>query len=111
MSGSVGSGAAANAARGEAAILIGGRSLLVRPSFAALVAAEGETGPLLALVERAAEGRVTLGEIEALLWHCLADRPDGMARAELGDALVEDGVGAALPALRAILRQLVAGGS
>ncbi len=48
------------------------RLLVLRPSFAALVAAEQELGPLFALVERAAEGRLALGEMVALFWHCLA---------------------------------------
>ena len=42
--------AAANAARGEAAIVVDGESLVLRPSFAALVAAEEELGPLFAFV-------------------------------------------------------------
>ena len=100
--------AACNPARGEAGLMVAGQMRVVRPSFAALVAAEGETGPLLALVDRAAEGRVTLAEIEALLWHCLADA-DGLARAALGEALMAQGIGAAMPALRMILRQVVAG--
>jgi len=100
----------ANPARGEAMLSVEGRALVVRPSFAALVATEGEVGPLLALVERAGEGRVTLGEMEALLWHCLADRPEGLAREALGEALIAQGLGAAMPALRMILRQALAGG-
>jgi hypothetical protein len=84
--------------------------MIVRPSFAALVAAESEVGPLLALVERAAAGCVTLAETEALLWHCLAERPEDLARDRLGEALVEQGLGAAMPALLAILRQALAGG-
>ncbi|MCW2368747.1 gene transfer agent family protein [Sphingobium sp. B11D3D] len=105
------SGAVANEARGEAALMVGEHCLTVRPTFAALVAAERETGPLLALVERAADGRLGLAEMEALLWHCLTDRPEAMARADLGDALIAQGVGVALPALRAIMRQVVAGGA
>ena len=102
--------AGANPARGEAALTVGGCVLCVRPSFAALVAAEGEVGSLLALAERAGQGRLALAEIEALLWHCLAERPETMARARLGEALVAQGVGAAMPALRAILRQILMGG-
>jgi len=102
--------AVANSARGEAAIIVEGCTMVVRPSFAALVAAEGEVGPLLALVERAAQGRVTLAETEALLWHCLADRPEDLARERLGEALIAQGLGAAMPALRTILRQVMAGG-
>ena len=100
--------AACNPARGEASLMVGGQMRVVRPSFAALVAAEFETRPLLARVDRAAEGRVTLAEIEALLWHCLGD-VDGLVRDALGAALMAQGIGAAMPALRMILRQVVAG--
>ena len=59
----------ANALRGEAELTVGGRRLVLRPSFAALVAAEAELGPLFALVERAADGRLGLGELAGLFWH------------------------------------------
>ena len=52
-----------NPVRGEAALRVGGETLVLRPSFAALVAAEEELGPLFALVERAAEGRLRLAEM------------------------------------------------
>lgn len=97
-----------NIARGEAGFSVGGRTLLLRPSFTAMVAAEGEVGPLLALTDRAAEGGLLLSEMAALIWHCLAER-DGLVREDIGEALVTQGVGAALPALRAILRQVLAG--
>lgn len=97
-----------NIVRGETGFSVGGRTRLLRPSFAALVAAEGELGPLLALADRAAEGGLLLSEMAALIWHCLAER-DGLTREDIGEALVAQGVGAALPALRAILRQVLAG--
>ena len=50
----------ANPLRGEAELRIGGVAHVLRPSFAALVAAESELGPLFALVERAADGRLGL---------------------------------------------------
>jgi hypothetical protein len=99
----------ANPARGEAAIVLAGAAFVVRPSFAALVAAESELGSLLALADRAAQGQLLLAEMAGLLWHCLADRPADLTRAALGEALLAAGVGAALPALRTILRQLLAG--
>ena len=102
--------AVANPARGEAALVIGGEILRIWPSFAALVAAEGEIGPLLVLIDRAAEGRLTLSDVEALLWHCL-ERPAGLHRARLGEALLAEGINAVLPAVRTILRQLLAGTS
>ncbi|MGC4250709.1 MAG: gene transfer agent family protein [Sphingobium sp.] len=70
--------AAANAARGEAALDIGGEVLTLRPSFAALVAAEEELGPLFELVERTADGKLSLGDLAALFWHCLTDRRGGL---------------------------------
>lgn len=100
----------ANEARGEASLRIGGRAMVVRPSFAALVAAESEIGSLLALADRAAEGRVMLAEIEALIWHCLAERRAEMDRAALGEALLVLGLTGAVPVLRTILRQILAGG-
>ena len=62
----------ANAARGEAALAVGGETLRLRPSFEALVAAEEELGPLFALVERAAAGGLRIAEIAGLFWHSRA---------------------------------------
>jgi len=100
-----------NPARGEAAFLIDGMAHVVRPTFAALVAAEAELGPLLALAERAAEGRLTFAEMAALIWHCMAERPADLTREMVGDAMLAQGVGVALPPLRAILKQVLAGSS
>ena len=96
----------ANAARGEASLAVGGELLLLRPSFAALVAAEEELGPLFALVERAAEGRLTLAEMAALFWHCAHGRA---SRAEIGAAIVEQGLAGVTPALKALLTQILQG--
>lgn len=46
--------------RGEAHLRLGEHNILLRPTFAALVAAEEELGPLFALVERAAAGQLRL---------------------------------------------------
>ena len=99
----------ANPARGEAALEIGGVALLLRPSFEALVAAEEELGPLFDLVERAAEGRLKLGETAALFWHCLADRPEGCTRERVGAALAEMGLARTTPVLKAVLTQILQG--
>ncbi|HTH28728.1 MAG TPA: GTA-gp10 family protein [Sphingobium sp.] len=98
--------AAANPLRGEVAF----QGHVLRPSFAALVAAEAELGPLLALVDRATEGRIALSEIATLFWHCLAER-DVLDRAAMGEAVVTAGLAAATPVLRAILHQILAGTS
>ena len=99
----------ANALRGEAELRLGDDVLLLRPSFAALVAAEGELGPLFALVERAADGRLGLGELAALFWHCVKDRPEALTREAVGEAVVAAGLAAVTPALRVLIGQILAG--
>jgi hypothetical protein len=99
----------ANPARGEAMLVVGGEPLRLRPSFEALVAAEEELGPLLGLVERAAEGRLKLTETAALFWHCVAARPEGLTRERLGAAVAEGGLARAAPVLRVLLTQILQG--
>jgi hypothetical protein len=99
----------ANAARGEACFAVDGVALVLRPSFAALVAAEAEIGPLFALVERAANGALRLSEVAALFWHCLRERPEGLTRERLGEAIVERGLAAITPLLRVLIGEILKG--
>lgn len=98
-----------NPVRGEAALRVAGELLVLRPTFAALVAAEQELGPLFALVERAAAGGLALGELVVLFWHCRHDAPPALTREALGEAVVAGGVSAATPALKVLLTQILAG--
>ncbi len=100
----------ANPYRGEASLAVGGAPRLLRPSFAALVAAEEELGPLFALVERAGAGQLRLGEMTALFWHCLAER-DTVSRLAVGEAVMEMGLAAASKPLRILLGQVLQGSS
>ena len=100
---------APNGARGEAALELGGERLVLRPSFAALVAAEEELGPLFALVERAADGKLSLAEMAGLFWHCLVEPPTGLTREALGEAIVAVGLAKLSPVLRGILAQILGG--
>jgi len=100
---------APNPVRGEAAVRVGGSALVLRPTFAALVAAEQELGPLFALVERAASGGLALAEMVALFWHCLKDRPEGLTRDAFGDGVTAGGIANATPALRVLLGQILSG--
>ncbi len=86
---------------------MGGERLRLRPSFAALVAAEAELGPLFGLVERAAGGQLSLGEMAGLFWHCLD--PRAVEREAFSEALVAGGLAAATPALKTLLTQILAG--
>ncbi len=100
---------AANPARGESALSVAGETLTIRPTFQALVAAESELGPLFTLVERAVEGRLTLTETVALIWHCVHDRPDRLTREALGEAIAEVGLTKLSPVLRRLLGQILSG--
>lgn len=100
---------AVNPLRGEAVLRIGDAVHGLRPSFAALVAAEAELGPLFALVERAADGRLALHELAALFWHCVKDRPEALTRETVGEAVVAQGLAAVTPALRVLLGQILQG--
>ena len=97
-----------NPERGEAALVLGGDVLALRPSFGALVAAEAELGPLFDLVERAADGKLSLGDMAALFWHCLVDR-ERMDREALGEAMLVVGLARLTPVLKTLLQQILAG--
>ncbi|AXJ95485.1 MULTISPECIES: gene transfer agent family protein [unclassified Sphingomonas] len=99
----------ANPLRGEAAVRVNGAELVLRPSFQALVAAEGELGPLFDLVERAVAGKLSLGETATLFWHCLREVPDEVTREVLGEALAAMGLAKLAPILRVLLSQILAG--
>ncbi|ETI65176.1 hypothetical protein C100_03395 [Sphingobium sp. C100] len=98
----------ANPQRGEAALEVGGETLALRPSFAALVAAEQELGPLFDLVERAVDGKLSLADLVALFWHCLVDR-EALSREALGEAVLAVGLAKVTPVLRTVLQQILAG--
>jgi len=98
----------ANPIRGEASLAVAGQTHVLRPTFAALVAAEDELGPLFALVERAGAGQLRLAELAALFWHCLAAR-DGVTREQVGEAVLAAGLAGCAPALRSLLGQILQG--
>lgn len=100
----------ANPYRGEATLIVASAPRLLRPSFAALVAAEEELGPLFALVERAGAGQLRLAEMTALFWHCLADH-DGLTREAVGQAVIAQGLAEASKPLRMLLGQILQGDS
>lgn len=100
----------ANPYRGEASLTVGGETVVIRPSFGGLVAAEEELGPLFSLVERAAEGKLALGEMAALFDHLSRDgRPAGITRERIGQAIVEQGLAGVSPQLKLVLGQILQG--
>jgi hypothetical protein len=99
----------ANPHRGEASLVVGGETLVLRPSFTALVAAEEELGSLFALVERSAEGELRIGEIVALFDHLSHGRPPAITRERIGEAVTEKGLAATTPILKLVLTQILQG--
>lgn len=100
-----------NIARGDIILELPDNRYILRPSFAALVAAEEELGALFALVERAANGQLSLAQITKLFWYCLIDRPNMLDRDSFGEELLDAGLAALTPALKAILHQILQGRS
>jgi hypothetical protein len=100
---------AANPYRGEACLVVAGERLLLRPTFAALVAAEEELGSLFELVERAAAGALKLHEIAALFDHLSHARAEALTRAKIGEAVVEKGLAKITPILKQVLTQILEG--
>lgn len=100
---------APNPARGEAEVTLPQGALTLRPTFAALVAAEAEIGPLFALVDRVAEGALSLSDLIALFWHCRAEADHWPDRAALAEALCAAGLVKLTPALRTLVAQILQG--
>ena len=98
-----------NAVRGEASLVLDGIVHKFRPTFAALVAAEAEIGPLFVQVEHAAAGKIKLGDLVALLWHCLAPGAAPLTRESFAEAIVQAGLSAVPPVLKTLLTQILAG--
>jgi hypothetical protein len=96
----------ANPMRGEAAIVVAGETIVLRPTFEALVAAEEELGPLFGLVERAASGGLRVGEMAALFWHCSGRH---LPRERIGAGVVEAGLAKMTPPLKLLLLQILQG--
>ena len=99
----------ANPHRGEASLVVAGETLVLRPSFSALVLAEEELGSLFGLVERAAEGKLALSEIAALFDHLSRGRPATISRDVIGEAVVALGLTKVAPVLRMVLAQILKG--
>lgn len=101
-------GQIANPHRGEASVTVDGQAYVLRPTFAALVAAEEELGPLFALVERAGDGQLRIDEMTGLFWYCLADQ-GAVSRAQIGEAVIDMGLAACAKPLRTLLGQILQG--
>ena len=98
-----------NPYRGEASLEVAGETLLLRPTFGALIAAEEELGSLFELVEKAAAGALKLHEIAALFDHLSRSRPEAITRVRIGEAVIEKGLAKITPILKRVLTQILQG--
>lgn len=103
------SGASANPARGEVRLVLGDAAFVLRPSYAALVAAEQDLGSLFALIERSSSGHLNISELVSLFWHCLASDADRPERDAFGQMLLQAGLAQVTPAYRDLVRVILAG--
>lgn len=94
----------ANPVRGEVALRLPSGTLLLRPTFSALVAAEAEVGSLLALLDRAGSGDVRFADLGPLFWHSVsAGGGREQDRAAFEAELVEAGLSGLLQPYRQLL--------
>ena len=84
----------ANPYRGEAMLEVAGEALLLRPTFSALIAAEGQ---------------LRLTQIVALFDHLSKGRPEAITRGRIGEAVIEKGLAKITPLLRTVLAQILQG--
>lgn len=103
----------ANSARGEAVFRVQDQAILMRPSFAAIIAAEDSLGPMLALAIAAGEGKVALSHIVELFAACAVAAGDGPCptKDEIADLVVQAGLQAALEPYHALLSAILKGQS
>ena len=111
-------GKKANSQRGEHELVLGGKSYVLRPSHAAMVAIEEETGKAtLGLVRLGRAGELSLaqlGTIAAELIRAGADEGDSMTRSvsaeKIGEMIFESGLPVAQTTLTMCLLDAATGG-
>lgn len=98
-----------NPHRGDLSFAVDGRTYVLRPTFAAVVAAEQEIGSLLALAAQAQNG-LSFEKAVALLHHChLAADPAGPDREAFGAILMEHGFMPSLALFKQLMTDLLGG--
>jgi hypothetical protein len=88
---------------------IDGVQLPLTPTYAALVAAEGELGPIFCIVERAAEGSIQLSEVAALFDHLSHAKEHSYTREQIGEKLTSMGLANVAPILKRVLSLILRG--
>ena len=99
----------ANPVRGEVLVSLPAGDCVLRPTFSALVSAEGEVGSLLALLDRAGGGDVRLGDIGPLFWHALAVPGAWVDRHAFEAELAGAGLRVLIPPYRSFLSAVFGG--
>lgn len=102
----------ANPWRGEIGLDLLDGYVLFRPSFEALVAAEGEIGSLFGFVEKASESQMKLADVVALFWNCSSVKNNAqppLTREAFSEALIALGMAQLAPVLKHLIGQILQG--
>jgi hypothetical protein len=89
--------------RGEVSLRLPSAERVLRPTFAALVAAETEVGSLLGLLDRAGAGDLRLGDMGPLFWHSLMPGDHACDRAAFEAELLQVGLAGLVGPYRQLL--------
>ena len=101
----------ANKHRGEVAISLGGRSYLLRPTFAAIAEIEARSGQgLIGLARRLAAGDIRVSDFACIVHAGLRAAGEPARFEKVGELVLEEGVANLAPAVGEFLRAAIAGG-
>lgn len=98
-----------NPVRGEVQLDLNGQIYELRPTYAALVAAEAEIGSLFAVVESATDGQLKLADMMAVLWYCHQAAQNGGDRITFAENCMAAGLARLTPAFRSLMEQVLGG--
>jgi hypothetical protein len=80
---------------------LNGKTVILRPTFERLVAAEAEIGSLIHLIDRISSNKILLKEVSSILWHCADDNIGD--RIEFEQNMFNHGIQFFIPSVLSIL--------
>lgn len=98
-----------NMTRGETRLDLEDHVYILRPTYAALVAAEAEIGSLFAVVEAATSGQLKLADMMSVLWYCHLAVQEDDDRALFSQRCMAAGLARLTPAFRTLMEQVLGG--
>ena len=100
----------ANPYRGEIGIVLGDKTICIRPTFEAIVAAEKELGSVVGLAMDAADGKVGFAAMALFLWYLIGTPEDSRPEQEdFGKDLLALGIAKVAEIFRDVLTLILNG--